>query len=238
MIIDPEIKALIPTLKPDERAKLRESIKNEGCRDPLVIWKGHDILLDGHNRYEICQELGQTFQVVEREFPDKDRAMLWILKNQLGRRNLSEIQFMLLVGREYELIVQINKRVRHEKHQRVQKLRAAKCLTLSRRECCYICGGWAGLTERHHVLPIGVYVDLIDIPETQVTVNLCPNHHALIHALEKTPLPDEILVLIGKMSLTERENLKILDRMRSELAVGTSVATVLAKIKHSLAGGF
>jgi hypothetical protein len=32
-----------------------------------------------------------------------DEAMLWILKNQLGRRNLSEIQFELAIARQYEL---------------------------------------------------------------------------------------------------------------------------------------
>lgn len=40
---------------------------------------------------------------MEREFPDKDHAMLWVLKNQLGRRNLNNYQFDLLVGQEYEL---------------------------------------------------------------------------------------------------------------------------------------
>ena len=103
IFIDPEINALISSLKPDEFAKLRESIQNEGCRDPLVVWKGHDVLLDGHNRYAVCQELGKPFRVVELEFSDKDHAMLWILKNQLGRRNLSDFQFKLLLGREYEL---------------------------------------------------------------------------------------------------------------------------------------
>jgi len=101
--IDPEIEALIPSLKYDEQSKLRESIKEEGCRDPLVIWKDHNILLDGHNRYAICQELGIQFKTVELDFSDKDRAKLWVLKNQLGRRNLSDFQFKLLVGQEYEL---------------------------------------------------------------------------------------------------------------------------------------
>ena len=45
VVIDPEIEALIPSLKPDEQSKLRESIKTEGCRDPLVVWKGRNILL-------------------------------------------------------------------------------------------------------------------------------------------------------------------------------------------------
>jgi len=101
--IDPEIQSLIPSLKPDEMAKLRESILEEGCRDPLVVWKDHGLLLDGHNRYAICQELGKPYSVLELEFPDKDHAMLWILKNQLGRRNLSDYQFNLMVGKEYEL---------------------------------------------------------------------------------------------------------------------------------------
>jgi hypothetical protein len=60
-------------------------------------------LLDGHNRYAICQELGKPFSIIEMEFPDKDNAMLWILKNQLGRRNLNDTQFKLMVGKEYEL---------------------------------------------------------------------------------------------------------------------------------------
>jgi hypothetical protein len=101
--IDPEIEALIPSLKHDEQSKLRESIKEEGCRDPLVIWKDHNILLDGHNRHAICQEMNIQFKTVELEFSDKDHAKLWVLKNQLGRRNLSDFQFKLLVGQEYEL---------------------------------------------------------------------------------------------------------------------------------------
>jgi len=31
---------------------LAKNIIEDGCRDPLVTWNG--MLLDGHNRYEIC----------------------------------------------------------------------------------------------------------------------------------------------------------------------------------------
>jgi hypothetical protein len=68
-----------------------------------VLWKEHAVLLDGHNRYEICQELGKPFSVWEMEFADKDRAMLWVISNQLGRRNFSDIQFDNMVGMEYKL---------------------------------------------------------------------------------------------------------------------------------------
>ena len=36
MKIDPEFKALIPPLTPDERAGLEASILTEGCRDALT----------------------------------------------------------------------------------------------------------------------------------------------------------------------------------------------------------
>lgn len=103
LVIDSKIKALIPALKAEEYTRLKESITREGCRDPLVIWSGQNTILDGHNRYQICQELGASYNTVSLEFPNKDSAMLWILKNQLGKRNLSSYQFRLLVGQEYEL---------------------------------------------------------------------------------------------------------------------------------------
>ena len=51
----------IPPLLNEERALLRQNLLSEGCRDALVVWKGHDVLLDGHNRYDICTELGLPF---------------------------------------------------------------------------------------------------------------------------------------------------------------------------------
>ena len=89
LIIDPEFKALIPPLSPDERTGLEKSIREEGCRDALVVWKGHNILVDGHNRYEICTAHGKPFETVEMEFASRDDAMVWIIDNQFSRRNLT-----------------------------------------------------------------------------------------------------------------------------------------------------
>ena len=87
--IDPEFKALIPPLLPEERKGLEESILKEGCRDALVVWKGHNILVDGHNRYEICTAHGKPFETIEMEFASRDDAMVWIIDNQISRRNLT-----------------------------------------------------------------------------------------------------------------------------------------------------
>lgn len=86
MIIDNEFKQLIPPLTADEYAGLEASLLAEGCRDALVVW--NDILVDGHNRYEICQKHGIAFQTVQKDFADRPAALEWIIKNQFGRRNL------------------------------------------------------------------------------------------------------------------------------------------------------
>ena len=101
IIIDPEIQALIPPLREEERTLLEESLHAEGCRDPLVVWEGHNILLDGHNRKEICDRLRLEYAVTEIALPDRDAACDWVDANQLGRRNLTPDQMSLLRGRRY-----------------------------------------------------------------------------------------------------------------------------------------
>jgi hypothetical protein len=89
--IDPEFKDAIQPLSPEELAQLEANIKaNDGCRDPLVIWDG--FIVDGHHRYEICRRHNIPFQTVSMDFPDRAAAKVWMLHNQLGRRNLNDYQ--------------------------------------------------------------------------------------------------------------------------------------------------
>lgn len=85
--IDDEFKGVLPPLDEEERAGLEELLLAEGCRDALVVWNG--LLIDGHNRFEICQRHGIPFQVVEREFEDRAAVRIWMRENQHSRRNLS-----------------------------------------------------------------------------------------------------------------------------------------------------
>lgn len=87
--IDPEFQKLIPPLSADERSLLEDTIIAEGCRDALVVWNG--LLLDGHNRLEICKAHDIPFEVIEAPESVKDRtdARIWIRNNQAGRRNLT-----------------------------------------------------------------------------------------------------------------------------------------------------
>lgn len=87
MKIDEEFSSLIPPLSDEEYRGLEESILNEGCRDALIVWD--DILIDGHNRYRICEAHGLPYQTVQKEFASRDEVKLWMIQNQLSRRNLT-----------------------------------------------------------------------------------------------------------------------------------------------------
>lgn len=88
--IDPELRDLIPPLTEEEYKMLEDSIVRDGCDTPLIVWA--ETIVDGHNRYEICQKHGVPFTYEEREFTDKDAAKFWMLEHQLARRNLNAYQ--------------------------------------------------------------------------------------------------------------------------------------------------
>lgn len=95
ILIDSEFQALIPPLSAEERAQLEANLLADGCRDPLVVWEtsdGQNILIDGHNRHEICTRLGSSYEVEWMQFDDRSAVIEWIIKNQFGRRNLSDYQ--------------------------------------------------------------------------------------------------------------------------------------------------
>jgi hypothetical protein len=92
--IDPEFQALIPPLREEERAALEASLVRDGCRDALVVWTPEGdsvpVLLDGHTRYAICQAHGLACSLTDAPawVVTHEDAKRWIIRNQLGRRNL------------------------------------------------------------------------------------------------------------------------------------------------------
>ena len=108
LVILPEIQQRLLPLRPEELAELERSVLEEGIRDPLVVWRkdGQLILVDGHHRYELAKKHGLSFQVVEREFRDLDEVLVWIDRNQLARRNLTDEQRAVVIGRLYKTMKQ------------------------------------------------------------------------------------------------------------------------------------
>lgn len=95
--IDTEFQKLIPPLTNEEFAQLENNILNEGCRDPICMWRG--FIIDGHNRYKICHKHGIEFKIVELHLTSREDVMSWICTNQLGRRNISEETRRYLIGK-------------------------------------------------------------------------------------------------------------------------------------------
>lgn len=59
--------------------------------------------MDGHNRYTIAKKHPEIpFTVHEKAFANRYEAIIWICKNQLGRRNLTPEQKKYLIGKQYE----------------------------------------------------------------------------------------------------------------------------------------
>lgn len=106
--IYPELKVLIPPLVQEEKDLLTESIRNEGCREALILWEKQEdnnkeyILVDGHNRYEICQENNISFKIDIKNFTNIQEVKDWMIFNQLGKRNITEETKSYLRGLKYQ----------------------------------------------------------------------------------------------------------------------------------------
>ena len=100
--IDPEFQSQIPPLTDDEFKQLEENILKEGkLISPLIVW--NNTLVDGHNRYAILQKHPEIyFSTMPLRFENREEAIAWICRNQLGRRNLSPEQKRYLLGKQYE----------------------------------------------------------------------------------------------------------------------------------------
>src|SRR6478736_5058188 len=103
IVVNEELKSYIDPLTPDEYESLERSILAEGCRDALVLWG--EVLVDGHNRYGICQKHGVPFQTVQNErFQSIEDVHLWMIDQHLGRRSVSDFQRGVLALRKKEIV--------------------------------------------------------------------------------------------------------------------------------------
>jgi hypothetical protein len=102
IIIDPEFSELIRPHTDEERAQLEKNLQDARCcRDRLVLWKGTNILLEGHLRHELCRKLGLPVPVTYVELPNREAAKEWIIDNQRGRRNLTPEEYSCYRGQKY-----------------------------------------------------------------------------------------------------------------------------------------
>jgi transcriptional regulator with XRE-family HTH domain len=112
LTVKSEFHDLIPSISSEEYQLLEENLLNEGCREALVTW--NDCILDGHNRYQICQKHNIGFKILEKEFNTEDEAKVWIIYNQVARRNLPAYERARLLLVLKPLIMEKAKQKQHE----------------------------------------------------------------------------------------------------------------------------
>ena len=105
--INQELRAYIDPLTSNEYQALERSILAEGCRDALVLWG--EVLIDGHNRYAICQQHGIAFNTTQNtRFANIEDVMLWMIDNHLGRRSVTDFQRGMYALRKKEILATRN----------------------------------------------------------------------------------------------------------------------------------
>ena len=103
IVVNEELKAYIDPLTAEEHEALERSILAEGCRDALVVWG--DLLIDGHNRYAICQKHGLPFRTLQHpRLQSLQDVHLWMIDQHLGRRSVSDFQRGVLALRKREIV--------------------------------------------------------------------------------------------------------------------------------------
>ena len=97
--IDPRLRDVLPPLSEEKKRDLEEDILEKGVLSPIIHWNG--IIVDGHNRFEICERRGIPYETKGILFNSIEEAMFWICKNQMRQRDLNEYQ-RCMKALEYE----------------------------------------------------------------------------------------------------------------------------------------
>ena len=83
-------------------------------------------ILDGHNRYAICEKHGIAFETAEKSsLKTLDDVKVWMIQNQMGRRNLTDFQRVALA---LKLKPIIEKRAKENSASNLKQNESTECL--------------------------------------------------------------------------------------------------------------
>lgn len=89
-----------------------------------------------------------------------------------------------------------------------------------RRDTCYVCGKYASICHAHHVPALAEVVGVFGVVAAQMAsipcVWLCPTHHALWHALHRSPATMKHLESWSDLSEAEKHAYESLDKFTSK----------------------
>ena len=85
----PELAELLPPLSGEQLAALEKDILQNGCYAPSIVNEDL-VIVDGHNRQQICTRHSLPYKMAVFAFDDLLEAKQWALDTQKGRRNLDK----------------------------------------------------------------------------------------------------------------------------------------------------
>ncbi|KAB4860715.1 hypothetical protein GAG84_27885, partial [Bacteroides thetaiotaomicron] len=85
----PELAELLPPLSGEQLAALEKDILQNGCYAPIIVNEDL-VIVDGHNRQQICTRHSLPYKMAVFAFDDLLEAKQWALATQKGRRNLDK----------------------------------------------------------------------------------------------------------------------------------------------------
>lgn len=110
LTIDEQLRDVLIPLTPEKKADLEASILQYGCVEPIITWNG--VIVDGHNRYEICMKHGIPFETKEHPFADMLEARLWIFTSDSNQREATPYETC-------EMVMQFKEDVQKEAFKRM-----------------------------------------------------------------------------------------------------------------------
>lgn len=87
-VVLPEMEQLLPPLSVEQFSALERDVLENGCYAPIIVNESIEIV-DGHNRFRICEKHGLPFKMMVFSFADLLEAKQWAVETQRNRRNLS-----------------------------------------------------------------------------------------------------------------------------------------------------
>ena len=94
---------LVPRPTKKEMQILTESIMKNGQREPIIISKNH-FILDGHSRFEVCQNLGIKPEYRTMRLNTYEEEEAYVVEANMERRNVNNFQKLEIYHNYYEIL--------------------------------------------------------------------------------------------------------------------------------------
>ena len=94
-VVLPEMEQLLPPLSAEQFSALENDILENGCYAHIIVNEDM-VIVDGHNRFRICEKHGLSFKMLVFSFQDLLEAKQWALLNFGKPKNGNTLSMIFL----------------------------------------------------------------------------------------------------------------------------------------------